>query len=60
MVDLSSLAALEPDETQIMAVQSEVRRSQKPLTEQPLFWVALAEGAALVILLAILVIALSG
>ena len=60
MVDLSSLAALEPDDTQIMTVQADfAARRPKALTEQPLFWVALAEGAALVILLAILVIALS-
>ncbi|MEM9347661.1 MAG: protein kinase [Planctomycetota bacterium] len=61
MIDLSSLAALEPDDTAVMTVQSDGSAGGKsaPLTEQPLFWIALGEGAAIIVLLAVLVIALT-
>ncbi len=59
MVDLAALASLEPDDTQILTVRSEAPKAQS-LTEQPLFWVVLAQAAAIILLLAVLVIALSG
>ena len=62
MVDLSALAALEPEDDQVLPVQSlGGSRGGKagPLTEQPLFWVALLEGAAIVVLVAALIIALT-
>ena len=31
-----------------------------PLTEQPMFWVALAEAGAIIVLIAILVISMAG
>lgn len=62
MIDLSSLAAIEPDDDEIMPVQSIMESGSRsgPLTEQPLFWVALIEGAAILLLIAGLVIAMSG
>ncbi|MBX2852684.1 MAG: serine/threonine protein kinase [Phycisphaeraceae bacterium] len=63
MVDLSSLAALEPDDTQVLPVQrvgSGSAGSSQSLTEQPLFWVAMGEAAAIIVLIAVLVISLSG
>ncbi|MEM6258846.1 MAG: protein kinase [Planctomycetota bacterium] len=61
MIDLSSLAALEPDDTAVLTVQSDGGAGGKaaPLTEQPLFWVALGEAAAIIVLIAVLVIALT-
>ena len=59
LVDLSSLTALEPDDTQVLAVRQDASQA-KPLTEQPLFWTVLAEGAIIVLLLAVLVLSLSG
>ena len=62
MVDLSSLAAIEPDDDEIMPVQSVMGGNNSrsvPLTEQSMFWVALIEGAAIVLLIAALVIALT-
>lgn len=60
-VDLMALAALEPDDADIMPVQAVSKGGKSaPMTEQPLFWVALGEGAAIVILIAILVISLAG
>ena len=61
-VDLSSLASIEPDDDAIMPVQSigpaGAARSV-PLTEQPLFWIALCEGAGIIVLIAVLIIALT-
>jgi len=60
MVDLADLAALAPDDSQVMTVQSaETDSSKAPLTEQPLFWIALGEAAAIVVLIAILIITLT-
>ena len=62
-VDLSSLAAIEPDDSELLPVQQASYNTAgggKALTEQPLFWIALGEGAAIVVLIAILVISLSG
>lgn len=62
MIDLSSLAALEPDDTQVLPVQSIGQGSSgksAPLTEQPMFWVALGEAVAILVLIALLVIALA-
>lgn len=62
MIDLTSLASIEPDDADIMPVQSMGNNSgskSAPLTEQPMFWVALIEGAAILVLIAALVIALA-
>lgn len=63
LVDLSALASIEPSDTQVMSVQSNSTAAGgtgTSLTEQPLFWIALSEGIAIVVLIAIMVIALSG
>lgn len=58
LVDISSLQALAPDDTQILTVRSE-ETDKQAVTDQPLFWVAIAQGVALIVLLAVLVIVLS-
>jgi serine/threonine-protein kinase len=61
-VDLSSFASIEPDDTQVLPVQSVGRSTgskSTPLTEQPLFWIAMGQAAAIIVLIAILVISLS-
>lgn len=61
MIDLSDLASIEPDDAQVLPVQSVADAGKAPpLTEQPMFWVALAEGGAILVLIAILVISMSG
>lgn len=62
MIDLSDLASIEPDDSQMIPVQSNGNSGKNkttPLTEQPMFWVALAEGGAILVLIAILVISMS-
>jgi serine/threonine-protein kinase len=62
-VDLSSLASIEPDDTQVLPVQSVSNGSSgssQSLTEQPMFWIALGEAAAIIVLIAILVISMAG
>eukprot|EP00752_Nemacystus_decipiens_P015711 g14024.t1 len=61
LVDLSSLAALEPDDADVMPVQAPAHAggSSAALTDQPMFWVALIEGAAILVLIALLVIAMA-
>ena len=56
--DLASLAALEPDDTQVTPVAHAGSDQQPELTEQPLFWVAAVEGLLIFILLIVLVLAL--
>lgn len=62
LVDLASLAGLEPSEADVMPVQAPENDplSAKPMTEQPLFWIALGQGALIILLIAIILIALSG
>lgn len=64
LVDLSALTSIEPDDTQVMPVQSlgttAGGKASTPLTEQPMFWIAMAQGAVIIVLIAVLVISLSG
>lgn len=55
MFDISSLSALEADESQITTVRAE-GKSSIPLTEQPVFWAAVAGWALFVITAAIAVV----
>jgi serine/threonine-protein kinase len=61
LVDLSDLAALAPDDDDVvMPVMAPSAAGQStPLTEQPIFWIALAEAGAIIVLIAILVISLT-
>lgn len=63
LVDLSALTDIEPDDSEIMPVQSSRKSAQGngvQLTEQPIFWLAMAEGVVILVLIAILVSSLSG
>jgi serine/threonine-protein kinase len=61
MVDLSDLAALAPSDDMVMPVAApNTSNKPTPLTEQPMFWVALAEGGVIIVLIAILVISMAG
>ena len=62
MIDLSDLASIEPDDSQLIPVQSNGNGGKgraTPLTEQPMFWVALVEAGAILVLIAILVISMA-
>jgi len=63
LVDLSALMDIEPDDADVIPVQSmgnSAGGNNAQLTEQPLFWIAMVEGAAIIVLIAILVISLAG
>ncbi len=63
LVDLSALMDIEPDDADMVPVQSMgnlAGGNNAQLTDQPLFWIAMLEGAAIIVLIAILVISLAG
>lgn len=64
MVDLSALSSIEPDADAIKPVRSTATGTGGPggipLTEQPMFWVALGQAAIIIVLIAILVITTAG
>jgi len=57
LTDLASLAALEPDDTQILKIDATPTKPAT-LTEQPLFWLAAGEAVAIFVLIIVLIFAM--